>query len=144
MPFGQPIHKSVIINAGPSKVWNALTYPELMKQWMAETPIEIITDWKVGSPITIEGPWYKTGFKNLGTILQFEPERILAYSHLSSLSRLPDTIENYTILAFELIQEDNNTHVKLVLSNFPTESIYKHFDFYWNVALVQLKKFAER
>jgi uncharacterized protein YndB with AHSA1/START domain len=139
-----PVNKTIVINAVPSKVWDVLTDPELMKQWMSETPIDIITDWQVGNPITIGGAWYKTRFENKGTVLQFEPERILQYSHLSSLSRLPDKIESYSIICFKLTPTENQTTLTLTLSNFPTEIIYKHLVFYWNVTLEILKKQVEQ
>lgn len=140
----QSIIKTVTINAAPSKVWAALTKPELMRQWMSETPIDIITDWKIGSPITIRGDWYKAGFENKGVVIEFVPERIVKYSHLSSLSRLKDEPENYTVLEFSLTPEDGQTSLTLTLSNFPTEAIYKHFAFYWSVGLELLRKFVEQ
>lgn len=141
--YDQTINRSVTINAPASKVWAALTVSELMKQWMSETEIEVITDWKVGSPILIQGPWYKTGFKTYGTVLHYTPHSRLAYTHLSSLSRLPDKPEYYTTLDFRLTEQNNHTVVDLTLSNFPTYAINKHLAFYWNVAIVLLKKFVE-
>ena len=46
---------STTINAPVSKVWDALTKPDLIKQYLFGT--EVITDWKVGSPITYKGVW---------------------------------------------------------------------------------------
>ncbi len=143
-PGNHTFTKTVLVNATPSKVWDALTRPEQMKQWMSETELDIVTDWRVGGPITISGPWYKTGFENSGRVLQFEPEKSLQYSHLSSLSRLPDAVENYSLTGFTLVPEDDQTLVTVTLSNFPTETIYKHLAFYWNVAIELLKRFAER
>lgn len=139
-----PVNKMIVINAAPSKVWDALTNPELMEQWMSETEIDIITDWQVGNSITIEGAWYKTRFENKGIVLQFEPEHILQYSHLSSLSRLQDKTENYSVISFKLTPTENQTTLALTLSNFPTEIICKHLIFYWNVTLEILKKQAEQ
>ncbi|MBS1687619.1 MAG: SRPBCC domain-containing protein [Bacteroidetes bacterium] len=142
--IGQPIIKTVVINATPAKVWAALTKPELMRQWMSETPLDIITDWKVGNTITIRGDWYKAGFENKGIVLEIELERLVKYSHLSSLSRLKDKPGNYTVLEFRLTPKDAQTSLTLTLSNFPTEAIYKHFAFYWSVGLELLRKFAEQ
>lgn len=138
------VSKSVIINAQPAKIWEALTQPALMKQWMSETPINILTDWQVGAPFIITGDWYKKGFENKGVVLQYDPERVVAYSHLSSLSRLEDNVANYTILEFQLIPNGAETKVALTISNFPTEAIYKHLVYYWSVALELLRKFVER
>jgi uncharacterized protein YndB with AHSA1/START domain len=141
--YEQEINKAVTINAPASKVWAAVTEPELMKRWMSETPIEIVTDWKVGTPMIIRGPWYKTHFENRGTVLSFVPEQLVAYSHLSSLSRLPYKPENYTRIEFRLTPKEEQTDLALTLANFPTEAIYRHFAFYWSVTIVLLKKFIE-
>jgi uncharacterized protein YndB with AHSA1/START domain len=143
IPTDQVINKVISIHAPAERVWAALTDPALIKKWMSETEIEIITDWIVGHPVIIRGPWYKSDFENKGTVLSFEPGAYLRYSHLSSLSRLPDKTENYTNIAFRLTPDGDHTGLELTVDNFPTEAIYKHFAFYWNVAVVLLKKFAE-
>src|SRR5262249_32063579 len=114
---GKTFNKTIHINASPSKVWDTLTNPELMKQWMSDTEINIITDWNIGSPILIRGRLNGTKFENKGTVLQFEPEKVLQYSHLSSLSRLPDGLENYSVLEFRLAPTGNQTALALTLSN---------------------------
>lgn len=141
----QNILKSIQIDAPVTAVWEALTQPELMKSWMADSEIEIVTTWEVGTPIiiNIQKVSHKASFKNGGVVLQFMKERILEYSHLSSLSKLPDQDENYTIIRFTLQQKENHTLLELNLSNFPTESIYKHIDFYWTITLDVLKRFVE-
>jgi uncharacterized protein YndB with AHSA1/START domain len=140
-----PFTKTVIIHASPFKVWNALTIPELVNQWMLDEPLEIITDWKAGSPLTIKGHQHWVDFENKGTVLQSEAQKLLQYSHLSSLSRLPDTPENYSIITFRLeaIPDDDATLLHFTLSGFPTESIYKHLVFYWNTTLGIFKSFVE-
>jgi uncharacterized protein YndB with AHSA1/START domain len=138
-----PIEKTIAILAPPAKVWQALTDPALMKRWLSETELEVITDWEVGSPIVIQGPWYKTQMVNSGTVLRFESMKQLAYTHLSSISRLPDVPENYTTISFELEPNDEGTTVHLHISNFADEIIYRHLAFYWNVTLVLFKKFVE-
>jgi uncharacterized protein YndB with AHSA1/START domain len=141
----QIVHKSIRINAPLNAVWEALTQPELMKSWMSDSEIEIVTTWEVGSPIIInaEDVSYKTAFTNTGVVLQFLKNRVLEYSHLSSLSRLPDQAENYTIIKFTLQPEEDHSLLELSLSNFPTESHYKHIDFYWTITLDVLKRFVE-
>lgn len=137
--------KTIEIDAPPFKVWNAVTSPELMKKWMAdsETELNIRTDWTVGSPIIIYGKLHRIKFENKGRVLLFEPGKILRYSHLSSLSRLPDQVKNYSIIEFRLEPIENQTSLTLTLSNFPTEAILKHLVFYWNVTLEILKKMIE-
>ncbi len=141
----QTINKSIRINASVNAVWEALTQAELMKSWMHDSEIEIVTTWEIGSPIIINAHEvsYKTAFTNAGVVLQFAKDQVLEYSHLSSLSRLPDQAENYTVIRFTLQPEESDTLLELNLSNFPTESHYKHIEFYWTVTLDLLKRFVE-
>lgn len=138
-------HKAVTINAPTSEVWHLLTAPEWMQKWMISNDIEIniSTDWKVGSPMVIRGKMNGKNFENKGTVLQFEPEKTLQYSHLSSTSRLPDQPKSYSIIEFRLQPLEDLTILTLTVSNFPTESIYKHLAFYWNVTLEVLKRMIE-
>lgn len=135
--------KTITIHVSPSTVWQALTTTALVKRWMSEEELEIITDWQTGSHITIKGHQHWVYFENHGTILQSEPGKILQYSHLSSLSHLPDKPENYSILTFTLSEMQGKTNLTLHLSGFPTHSIYKHLVFYWNTTLDLLKNFIE-
>lgn len=143
MTESQAINIEILINAPASKTWRALTEPGLMKQWMSEDPIEIISTWKVGSPIMIKGHIHEVYFENTGRVLQFEPCHVLCYEHLSSLSKLPDEPASYTRIEFKLQALANQTLLRLRLSNFPTESIYKHLKFYWDSTAGILKKFIE-
>lgn len=137
-------NKVVNINAPTSRVWYALTTRELMKKWMmTDIELHIITDWKVGSPMITRGVMNGKHFENKGTVLQFEREKTLQYSHLSSISRLPDRPESYSVFEFKLQPIGDQTMLDLTVSNFPTESIYRHLAFYWNVTLEVLKKMIE-
>jgi uncharacterized protein YndB with AHSA1/START domain len=136
-------NNSSIINAKPAKVWEMLTNTQLMAKWMVETEIEIITDWQVGGSIVIRGDLHGIPFENNGRVLQFQPEKLLRYSHLSSLSNLPDEIASYSIIEFSLQPNGNETVLTLTLNSFPTEAIYRHLAFYWNVTLEMLKGFIE-
>jgi uncharacterized protein YndB with AHSA1/START domain len=140
------IETSATINAPPSEVWHALTDPNLMKQWVAEPVmgVQITTDWKVGSPIIVKGHHNNVDFENKGTILEFEPHSILRYSHLSSIARLPDKAENYTIIEFRLARaEENSTSLIVNISNFPAESAFEHWQYYWRVTIEVLKRLIE-
>ncbi len=138
------IENTLQINAHLSTVWAHLTQPDLMKQWMGEPEmnIEIITEGKIGNSILTKG-FHHVNFENKGKVLQFEPFRILQYSHLSSISRLPDSIENYSITTFLLKPSQSQTLLTVKLENFPTETIFKHLDFYWKSTLGIIKKQVE-
>jgi uncharacterized protein YndB with AHSA1/START domain len=139
------IENTVLINAAPSLVWQTLTEPALMKQWMgdADMQIDIQTNWQVNSAIVISG-FHHLKFENKGTVLQFEPGKLLRYNFLSSISRLPNLPENYTIIELALSPIDNQTSLTLVISNFPTETIYHHLNFYWRTTIVLIKNLIEK
>jgi uncharacterized protein YndB with AHSA1/START domain len=140
------IHKSIIVDAPLRVVWEALTRPELMKSWMADSEIEIVTTWELGSPITIniDAVSFKNPFTNNGIVLAFENEHLLEYSHLSSISQLPDEPGSYTTIRFTLEpEEEERTLLQLDLSNFPNYVHCKHVDFYWTVTLGVFKRFVE-
>ncbi|HYX92271.1 MAG TPA: SRPBCC domain-containing protein [Myxococcaceae bacterium] len=139
------IARSVVINARAAAVWDALTNPELMRQWLGEPEmrIEVVTDWAEGSPILIRG-FHHAKFENKGTVLRFEPLGSLRYSHLSSLSRLPDRPESYSVFDFRLKPLEEGTSLTVTVTGFPTESIFKHLDFYWRGTIVVLKRFVEK
>src|SRR5688572_2249138 len=99
----QSFEQTLLINAPANAVWDSLTQSQLMKEWMGEPEmsLEIETDWIVGGPMIVRG-FHHVPFENIGAVLEFEPTTRLAYTHLSSLSRLPDVPENHTTLEFVL------------------------------------------
>jgi uncharacterized protein YndB with AHSA1/START domain len=135
---------SCVVGSAPHKLWEALTVPHLMIEWMAgpEMQLEIVTEWKVGGPVIIKG-FHHVKFENRGVVLAFEPERKLSYSHLSSVSNLPDRPENYTVITFVLTPVEGGTLLTLTLKNFPDEIIRKHMELYWKPTLQILQRFAE-
>lgn len=143
--LNKSIQYSTTINATLSRIWQYLTVPNLMKQWMLDqdTQLDIYSDWQVGSSIVMKGKLHQVEIENWGTILEFEPEKTLTYTHLSSISHLPDVSESYCKMSFELSAGEEGNVVALTITNFPTETIYKHLDFYWRVTLGVLKEQVE-
>lgn len=146
MPLEEIFERNIEINAPVHVVWEALTNPVLMKQWMAEPEMEldIITDWKVGSLIVFKG-FHHVTFENKGFVLKFEPDKVLQYTHLSSLSRLADVPEHYSILEFVLVSSHNHrTKLTVTIRHFPTKTIFKHLEFYWASTLEIFKQFLQQ
>jgi uncharacterized protein YndB with AHSA1/START domain len=135
---------TVTIDSGVDEVWNSLTKPDLMAEWMGEPDFEITvdTDWRVNSTISIQG-FHHVKFENTGTVLEYKTEKKLKYTHLSSLSRLPDKPENHSILEFNLRPIEERTQLTLTIENFPTESIRKHLEFYWKATIMTIKRSVE-
>jgi uncharacterized protein YndB with AHSA1/START domain len=142
--MSQSFKDTVVVNAPPQRVWETLTRIENMREWMGEPEMRVgvETRWTVGGPIVVRG-FHHVHFENTGVVLKFAPPRALSYTHLSSLSRLPDQPENHTTLEFSLHPVGDATSLALMATNFPTPAIFRHLQFYWAGTLRVLKQHAE-
>jgi uncharacterized protein YndB with AHSA1/START domain len=103
------VSKSIDVNANPSKVWNALTNPEIIKEYLFGT--ETVTDWKVGSEIAFQGEYNGHKYRDHCKILQNVPNELLSYSYWTAFFGLEDMPENYSIVTYNLSPIDAN-HTK--------------------------------
>jgi len=133
---------TIKIQASPSRVWNALVDPQAIRQYMFGT--KVVTDWQEGHPIRWKGKWQGKDYEDKGTILQFEPEIRLQYSHFSPLSGATDVPESYHIVTIDLLPEGEETRVTLAQDNNSTEEEREHSKENWNMMLADLKKFVEQ
>ena len=115
---------STTIAAGPDAVWTALVEPAAIKQYMFGTTVE--SDWDEGSSIVWKGEWKGRAYEDKGVILRFEPGRLLAYSHFSPLSGLPDEPQNYHRVTMELAPERDGTRVSLTQDGSRTAEARDH------------------
>lgn len=136
---------NITINATLSKVWQILTNHAIMAEWLGEPDmeIEVHTTWQVGSPIIIRG-FHHVRFENTGRVTSFVTERKASFTHLSSISGLPDKPESYSTITFTLEPAGNDTVLALSIENFPTGNIRKHLEFYWRATIVTIKDRAEK
>jgi len=134
--------KTVTIDAPRAKVWDALTNPAKVRQYMHGTNMS--TDWKVGSPITWKGEWKGQSYVDKGTVLAFEPERLLKNTHWSPLGGSEDTPENYHTVTYELADEGGKTTLTLTQDNNATqEEADTMAEDNWGPMLQGLKEAAE-
>ena len=136
------LRKTLAIKASTSKVWEALTTPAWIKQYFFGT--EAISDWKVGSPIFFTGTWEGKEYKDKGTILKFEKEKVFQYNYWSSFSTLPDLPENYSVLTFELSARGGQTELSLTQNNIPTQAALEHSGSNWEGVLQTMKGLLEK
>jgi uncharacterized protein YndB with AHSA1/START domain len=106
---------TITINAPASKVWDALTKPDLIKQYLFGT--EVTTDWQAGSPITYRGTWEGKTYEDKGKILQIEPGKLLVSTYWSSFLGVPDIPENYQTVRYELAAEGGGTRFRTELED---------------------------
>jgi uncharacterized protein YndB with AHSA1/START domain len=134
--------KTVTINAPRAKVWEALTNPAKVKQSFHGTTLS--TDWRVGSPVIWTGEWKGQSYVDKGTVLAFEPERLLKCTHWSQLGGSEDTPENYHTVTYELAEDGGTTTLTLTQDNNATqEEADSMAENNWGPVLLALKATAE-
>ena len=72
---------SRLIPAEPDRVWKTLTSKAGMKAYMMGADVD--ADWRVGGKLTMRGEYQGKRFEDHGEVRSFEPERELAYTHVS-------------------------------------------------------------
>jgi uncharacterized protein YndB with AHSA1/START domain len=132
---------SVLVSAGPEKVWKALTDPELIKKYLFGT--EAVSDWKVGSPIAYRGVWEGKAYEDKGTITELEPNRRFVSTYWSAFSGLPDKPENYATVTYLLEKEGPGTKLRVIQDNNASEEGRAHSEANWNKVLGVLKSLVE-
>jgi uncharacterized protein YndB with AHSA1/START domain len=133
--------KTVAVKAPVSKVWEALTKPELIKKYFFGT--EASTDWKKGSPIFFRGEWEGKAYEDKGVILDIIPEKMVKYSYWSSFSGTPDIPENYANVTYELSPNDGVTTLTITQDGLDSEERKTHSESNWGMVLENLKKLIE-
>ena len=132
---------SVTINAPASRVWEALTNPQLIKQYLFGA--EVITDWKEGSPIIYKGIYEGKAYEDKGRVLKAEPENLLLITHWSPLSGSTDSPENYHKVNYELTAEDGSTQLTITQDNNASREEQEQNSNFWKMVLDSMKKLLE-
>ncbi len=134
---------SVVIDAPRAKVWDALTNPAKVKLYLHGT--DLSTDWTVGGPIIWRGEWKGHSYVDKGTVLAFEPERLLKTTHWSPMGGIEDTPENYHTVTYELSEDGGRTTLTLTQDNNATQAEADTMaESNWGPVLQGLKATAEK
>lgn len=141
MGTGISTRASIMIDAPPSKVWEALTTPELIRGWFFGVDTE--TDWTVGSPIVHRGEYQGKPYKDRGTIVRFEPGRLLVHTHWSPLSGVSDRPEHYQEVSWSLSEHEGGTELVVSEVNLPSEEARAVSEKGWWSALAALRDLLE-
>jgi len=132
---------SITINADSSKVWEALTTPELIKKYLMGT--NVTSEWKEGSEITYAGEYQGKTYSDKGVIKKIEKGKILQSTYWSSIGGKEDRPENYNLVTYKLSHKDGKTVVTLTQDNVNSENEKKHVSENWKMVLQKLKEVAE-
>jgi uncharacterized protein YndB with AHSA1/START domain len=135
------VELSVTLTASSADVWRALVDPDLAPQWMG---MRIACSWEVGSAIKITETPLGPRYSERGTLLAFEPGKLLRFSHWSKLWRLPDAPGNRAVMTMRVEPDGDATRLSLRHELPPVEAIAEHSEFFWRGGLYQLSKLLER
>ncbi len=133
---------SIMLNATPQRVWEALTDPAQIKEYLFGTTTT--TDWKKGSPITYKGEWEGKAYEDKGTIIDIQPQKLLHTTYYSSMSGKEDKPENYSNVIYKLDAEGDKTRLTITQDNAGDEASKEHSQNNWNMVLESLKKLVEK
>ncbi len=133
---------STAISAPRGKVWAALVHADAIRSYMFGAEVE--STWVEGAPIFWRGVWQGKAYEDKGTILQWQPESRLSYTHFSPLSGLPDAPENYHTVRIELKDDGDQILLLLEQDNNRDEPARAHSEKNWEFMLIGLKKYVEQ
>ena len=132
---------SITIDAPAFAVWEALTNPKLIREYFFGT--DTSSDWNVGSPITFSGEWEGKSYQDKGTILAKKVNKLLRYSHWSSISGIEDKPENYVTVTYELTEKNSKTALTVTQDNIPDKKTKDHSEANWKKVLANMKDLLE-
>jgi len=142
------LENSILIEASPAVVWDALTNPEQTKKYMFGC--EPVTDWQVGSPLLWKGVFDGAELVAVkGTIVQIEPGTFLAYTTIDPNSPIDDIPENYLTVTYSIATEGNQTRLTVTQGDYAIvadgEKRYQDTlsEGGWNGVLQQIKQITE-
>jgi len=133
---------SIAINTPVTKVWDALTNPDIIRQYFFGTNAS--SDWKPGSPVSFKGEWQGKTYEDKGTVLDAEQNKLLRYTYWSSMSGIEDKPENYVVVTYQLNPEGDGTRLTIIQENIPDEKMKEHSLENWNKVLSSLKTLLEK
>jgi uncharacterized protein YndB with AHSA1/START domain len=143
------VKNTIVIDASPAKVWDALTNPAQTKKYMFGC--ETVSDWKKGSSLLWKGSYQgKEMIFVKGEILEIEPEKKLIYTTIDPNSNIDDVPENYLTVTYSLTEENGKTNLTVIQGDFSkvAEGEKRYTEAYnggqgWSPILLEIKKLVE-
>jgi uncharacterized protein YndB with AHSA1/START domain len=132
---------AITIDAPASKVWDAITQPDLMKQYLNDT--DAISDWQTGSNARWRHEWEGKSYEDKGIVLEADPHKLLKLSYLPALGELPDLPENYQQITVYLEETNGSTRFSIQIENIRDDFFSKHVAEFWGEILHNMKQVIE-
>jgi uncharacterized protein YndB with AHSA1/START domain len=109
------ITRSIQLNAGQNRVWEALTHPGMTKFYLFNCSIS--SEWQPGSTISFKGNYKGINIDRKGEILEIVPEQLLQYT-IFDFDRLRNKDSNQIKVTYRLTAKKDQTLLTITLDNF--------------------------
>lgn len=110
------VTRSVLLNASPERVWEALTHPGMTKQYLYNC--EVNCDWKPGSSLRWTGNYQGRKVDQEGKILDIIPGRMIKYSGFDKLAEGDISREGNIYITHEIVPHGRQTKLLTTLEHF--------------------------
>jgi uncharacterized protein YndB with AHSA1/START domain len=136
------VKKSIVINAPPTKVWEALTNPSYTKKYMFALDVE--SDWRPGSRIIWSGDAGGIRTYRKGKVLKTEPGRLLKFTDFNPSTGAEDIDENHAHRTYQLKAVGGTTVLSVTTDHLDgDEARRKDSEGFWDRVLPALKMLLE-
>ncbi len=131
----------ITINAITQKVWDTLTKPELVKLWQFGSDLQ--TNWEIDSEIKFITEWEGQIFKQWGTVLEMQQNKLIKYSLFAPRPDLEYKPENCFIMSYVLKDDNGKTKLEIIQEDNRPNAVQEEEQGEENPILRSLKKVAE-
>lgn len=110
------ITRSVLLNATPERVWEALTHPGMTKQYYYNC--EISSDWNKGSAVRWKGNYQGQPIDVNGEILDVIPGRKIKYTGFDKMVEGDITRRGDIYVTHEIVPHGSKTKLLTTIEHF--------------------------
>jgi uncharacterized protein YndB with AHSA1/START domain len=110
------VTRSILLNATPQRVWEALTHPGMTRQYLYNC--EVKSDWKRGSPLAWTGNYKGRSVSAEGKIIDIIPGRMIKYSGFDRLTEGDMSRQGDVYITHEIEPHGNQTKLLTTLEHF--------------------------
>lgn len=110
------VTRSILLNATPQRVWEALTHPGMTRQYLYNC--EVKSDWKAGSTLQWTGDYKGRALNAEGKIIDIIPGRMIKYSGFDRLAEGDNSRQGDVYITHEIVPHGNQTKLLTTLEHF--------------------------
>jgi uncharacterized protein YndB with AHSA1/START domain len=110
------ITRSILLNATPERVWEALTHPGMTKQYFYNC--EVVSEWHVGSSMHWKGFYEGKAVEAEGKVLDIIPGKMIKYSGFDRLTEGDISRQGDVHITHEIVRQGDKTKLLTTIEHF--------------------------